>query len=205
MISVEILIAALSRTSEFDAILFPHDPKDKVPTTVFDFNSKCDSIVDEKMSSVIEEFRECNPRADPPSNKYPSMCGSWTVAGPGLKKIAELARSEGKRQAVIILTDGIIQDADEDIASVTTDLQKDRVSTIIAAGLSPRFAPLPVDTLRKFTLGVNENAIIKDSPIELVEAIVERLVATEILCENDGMIYIVMIILCVVITLLFSN
>lgn len=189
MTSVQILTAALSRTSRFYAVLFPHDFKDDDPNTVFDFSNSCDSIVTGAtgmMPSLIGEFRKCTEHD---SSVYPSMCGDSTLAVPGLEKIEKIADKEtgDRRQAVIMITDGMIQDLDDDIRIVTTNLQRKGVSAIIAGAIS---SELPEEFLRKYTLGVSENAIVRNDPVDLVTAIVRRLEAAQIICEKEGIIKI---------------
>lgn len=191
---METLIAALSRTSVFNAVLFPHD-KDDEPNTIFDFSSTCDDIVDGDtgiMSSVIEEFRMCDSGKISTSTKYPSMCGDATLAAPGLWKIAELVETEkeGRRQAVIIITDSNIGDKDRNIDEVMTALQNkgNGVSTVIAAALASddQYEDIDLNKLRQFTLNVNENAIIQNTPVDLINAIVQRLEIENIICKEEG-------------------
>ena len=147
---------------------------------IWSSNDGCTSTVEGKLTSLMEERRDkCST-----STVFPDICGDSTLAVPGLNVIKNVANTTTTPQAVLIFTDGNIQDINSQVETAVSNLANSGVSTIIAAGLGQ----VDQNNLERFVLpaGMSANAVVNSNIKDLGVSIVARLNATGILCKDHG-------------------
>ena len=68
-----------------------------------------DEVVKDRLPSLVQEYGDCALPGSYKSTEYPSMCGTGTVAIPGLEKIAgltKLSSAPKKATKIFIVKDG---------------------------------------------------------------------------------------------------
>ena len=175
---IQLLVAAFNHSvsgpTKTYGYLFP-DGDD-----IWNSGCTCTYTVEGKLVSLMQERRDrCSA-----STVFPNICGDSTLAVPGLNVIRNVASTTTTPQAVLIITDGNIQDTNSQIETVVTNLKNAGVSTIIAAGLGL----IDQDNLERFVLpaGRSDNAVVNDNIVDLGTSIVKRLEESGILCSSHG-------------------
>ena len=178
MTLIQLLVAAFnpsaSGPTKTYGYLFPNGDD------IWSSTDSCTSTVEGKLTSLMEERRDkCST-----STVFPDICGDSTLAVPGLDVIQNVASMTTTPEAVLMITDGNIQDPDTEVETVVTNLKNAGVSTIIAAGLGQ----VDQNNLERYVLpaGMSANAVVRSSIGDLGIAIVERLEASGILCPDHG-------------------
>ena len=187
MVVFQVIAAALNPTgssgTKLYGVLFQPDATDSVLVEeVFALDSNCSDVVSNHLPMLIKDFASCK-KSIYKARVYKSMCAQNTIAINGLKKIETVAReSSSKEKAVIILTDGTIEDPHNQLNTVKESLRNAGIETMIAA----RVGTNKVDPNLAQYANNDSNAIAADTPIGLGHKIVERLSAEGILCEDHG-------------------
>ena len=149
---------------------------------VFDGSVSCNKIVDEQLVSLISEFEECidNGR-NYKSRLFPSLCGGSTSVVSGLEKIAAEVEMRGtsRNRAMVILTDGVIQNEPEKLNAV---FKRFGSTTIIGGGIQDA----DFGSIKDYIPDAKDNIKVKKDPIDLGLAIVDRLQKTGVLCPDHG-------------------
>ena len=191
MIVAQMLAAAFNPTSssgtKLYGVLFQ---KSGTVEKVFDLGDSC-NIVSNQLKTLTKDFSLCKESAYSKTT-FKSVCASETIAIKGLQEIEKVAKVSTKKQkAVLILTDGTIDDPNNELSTVMSSLKLAGIETIIAA----RVGTDQVNDNLKDYANIDSNAIVADEPLELGRKIVERLSAEGILCNDHGknfQVYIVM-------------
>ena len=185
------LVAAFnpSATSgtQISSLLFSDNVKNRAPSPVFDTDTSCFNAVqgpDKSLSSLMIDFGGCldSGRISYDSTKFPSLCGEGTSAVKGLKNIYNIAsrtRSSTK-SAILMLTDGIIQDDTAKRTKVLSDLKSAEIHTLIAAGIGEA----DVENLKFYTS--SDNILVGNDPIQLGIDIVNKMQERGIVCKDHG-------------------
>ena len=192
MIVAQMLAAAFNPTSssgtKLYGVLFQHSGTDV--EKVFDLGDSC-NMVSNQLKTLTKDFSTCKESAYGETT-FKSVCASKTIAIKGLQEIEKEAKVSTKEQkAVLILTDGTIDDPNNELGTVKSSLKLAGIETIIAARVGTDQVN---DNLKKYANNAS-NAIVADEPLELGRKIVERLSAEGILCNDHGknfQVYIVM-------------
>ena len=178
---IQLLVAAFnpsaSGPTKTYGYLFPYGDD------IWSSSDSCTSTVEGKLVSLMQEHRDkCSA-----STVFSNVCGDSTLAVPGLNVIKNVASTTTTPQAVMIITDGNIQDSDSDVETAVSNLKDNGVSTIIAAGLGQ----VDKNILERYVLPTDEsaNAVAKDSIKDLGTSIVKRLEASGVLCSDHGNVY----------------
>ena len=175
---IQLLVAAFNHSvsgpTKTYGYLFP-DGDD-----IWNSSCTCTSTVEEKLTSLTQELRDRRSA----STVFPGIFGDSTLAVPGLNVIKNVASTTTTPQAVLIITDGNIQDSDSDVETAVTNLQAAGVSTIISAGLGL----IDKNNLERFVLpaGRSDNAVVNNNIVDLGTSIVKRLEESGILCSSHG-------------------
>ena len=196
IVTMQMLVAAFNpasptSTTQIGALLFSDDVKETGPSLVFNTGTPCFDAVqgqDNSLLSLMLDFGECLDRSrNYDSMVFPSLCGESTSAIPGLREIynthASATRSyiEG---AVLMLTDGIIQDNATERTMVLSDLRSAGINTLIAAGIGDA----DVENLKLYTS--SENILIQNNPVDLGIDIVNQMATKSILCQDHGIVLV---------------
>ena len=184
MAVLQMLVAAFNPSStsgtKIYGVLFPRDGV--APSPIFEMDDTCRDIVRDSLASLVIEYGKCAISAKYKSAKYPSSCGTGTIAVPGLEVIAEVAkRSRLKEEAVLMLTDGTISDPNNGRVRVMNELKSAGIGTIIAARIGSGVDQNLIDYADK-----PDNAVADSNAIQLGLQIVERLNVEGILCNDHG-------------------
>ena len=182
LITVDLLVAAfnptLSGTTKVFGHLFPNGQLIWNPATT------CVGIVKERLPLLMNEFGKRNCHS---STVFPGICGGQTVAVPGLRVIAGEVGKTDVEQAVVILTDGNLEDDASTVPPIIQSLEKEGVIASIIAGFQARAdQPIDINILKRYTIGGDANAIVEEDPIDLGIAVVNRLNAEGVLCNQHG-------------------
>ena len=193
MVVMQMLVAASnpSATSgtKIDALLFPDNAKNKAPSPVFDMGTSCFNAVqgpwpDKSLSSLMIDFGVCidKGRSGYDSTVFPSLCGEGTSAVKGLREIYNISSStmSSTESAVLMLTDGIIQDDAAERTKVLSDLKSAGINTLIAAG----FNEADMENLKLYTS--SDNILVGNDPVQLGIDIVNKLQERGIVCKYHG-------------------
>lgn len=138
---------------------------------------------DKSLTSLIIDFGVCLDNGhNYDSAVFPSLCGEGTSAVKGLQVIHSLA--SGSRSsiegAILMLTDGIINDDALERTKVLSDLQTAGISTLIAAGISGA----NVENLKLYTS--EDNILVGTYPVQLGIDIVNKMQEKGIICQDHG-------------------
>ena len=193
MIVAQMLAAAFNPTSssgtKLYGVLFQPDSKTDVEK-VFDLSDSCNTV-SKQLKTLTKDFSSCKNNAFSKTT-FKSVCASKTIAIKGLQEIEKEAKvSTKKEKAVLLLTDGTIDDPDNKLSTVKSSLKLAGIETIIAARVGTNQVN---DNLKKYA-NKDSNAIVAKEPIELGRKIVERLSAEGILCNDHGKNFQVYIVL----------
>ena len=180
LITVDLLVAAFNPTSsgttKVFGYLFPNGQLIWNPATT------CVGIVKQRLPLLMNEFgkRSCSS-----STEFPGICGDQTVAVPGLRVIEGEVGKTDVEQAVVILTDGNLEDVASTVPPIIQSLEKEGVIASIVAGLEGT-SSIDINVLKRYTIGGDANAIVKETPIDLGITLVNRLNAAGVLCNQHG-------------------
>ena len=194
IVVMQMLVAAFNPSStsgtKINAILFPDIPRLIDPSPVFNSSATCLEAVKGQnggLRLLLSEYGICLDRGhDYFSEAFPSSCGEGTSAVLGLQKIYNIASSgiSSIESAVLMLTDGIIQDNHTSLTNVLENLKSVGVHTLIAAGINGGTSMANRDNLLNYTS--DDNIVIKEDPVELGIAIVSRMKERGIICKEHG-------------------
>ena len=198
IIVMQMLVAAFNPSSttgtKINALLFPDIPRSKDPSPVFNTSATCLEAIHGQngsrgLSLLLSEFGVCRDKGGNYfSAAFPSLCGEGTSAVEGLEEIYGIAStssgSSSGESALLMFTDGTIDDNSTSLTKVLQNLNSTGVSTLIAAGIAGGTNPPNRPNLRYYTS--DDNILIEDDPIELGIAIVRKLEEREIICKDHG-------------------
>ena len=184
------LVAAFNPSStsgtQIASLLFSDNVKNKPPSPVFDMDTLCFDAVQgssRSLSSLMIDFGKCldNDRSYD-SLLFPSSCGEGTSAVQGLREIHRIAsgRRNSTEGAILMITDGIIQDDAAERIRVLSDLNSTGISTLIAAGINNA----DEENLRLYTS--NDNILVGTDPVQLGIDIVNKMEERGIICRSYG-------------------
>ena len=190
-IVIHMLVAAFNPTSspsgtKLSTVLF--HKYQTPPSVVFGLEHSC-SVIQDRLKKLQQDFQHCG-LTDGYVNNYPSICGTFSLAVDGLKNISDLipANQTGRANALVIMTDGVLNDGDKERIAILDKLKTKGVSSILASAV--RFAnakPPTLENLIKYTVSNNEDdVIIRDKVIEVGIDIVRRMNATGVICKELG-------------------
>ena len=190
MVVLQMLVAAFnpSATSgtQIGSLLFSDNVKNKAPSPVFDMDTPCFTAVqgpDKSLKSLMIDFGVCldNSRSYD-SMTFPSSCGEGTSAVRGLKEIYNIAssKSSSTESAVLMLTDGVIQDDAAERTKVLSNLKSAGIRTLIAAGIGEA----DVENLKLYTS--SDNILVGSEPVPLGIDIVNKMQERGIVCKDHG-------------------
>ena len=191
MVVMQMLVAAFNPSStsgtKVASVLFSDNVKDKPPSHIFDMDTPCFDAVQgsgRSLSSLMIDFGICldNGRTGYDSTLFPPSCGEGTSAVKGLQEIYRLA-SNGKssvESAILMLTDGVIQDDASERTKVLSDLKSAGIRTIIAAGINEA----DEENLRLYTS--NDNILVSKNAVQLGIDIVNKMQERGIVCKDHG-------------------
>ena len=150
------------------------------PSDVFNSSMDCYRVVNEQLVSLIVEFGQCidNHRIYE-SPKFPSLCGQSTSAVSGLNVIANQVEDSGRNNALIMLTDGVINDDESKRKAVLKRLEN---VTVIVGGIKSGHSGASRENLNLYSDYVS----VEDHPADLGIKIVGLLNATGVLCPDHG-------------------
>ena len=191
MVVLQMLVAAFnpSTTSgtQIGSLLFSDNAKNTPPSLVFNKSTTCITAVqgpDKSLSSLMIDFGIClnNGRTGYNSTMFPSLCGEGTSAVKGLRAIYDSASTtmSSTESAVLMLTDGIIQDDAAERTKVLSDLKSAGIRTLIAAGINDA----DVENLKLYTS--SDNILVGSEPVQLGIDIVNKMEERGIVCKDHG-------------------
>ena len=196
MVVSQMLMAAFNPSdtsgTKFGALLFSDNARNRPPSHVFDMGTCFDHVQGENrsLSSLITDFGICiDHRKDGEvynSTQFPSSCGEGTSAVKGLQEIRDLAASSpntrSTKKAILMLTDGIIKDDDEERERVLKRLNSMGI-TLIAAGYGDsreiKNTELPLYTSE-------DNILFGTDVVQLSIDIVNKMEERGIVCKDHG-------------------
>ena len=194
IVVMQMLVAAFNPSStsgtKINALLFPDIPRSKDPSPVFDTSATCLEAIQGQngsLSLLLSEFGVCRDNGgDYFSAAFPSSCGEGTSAVQGLEEIYDIASSGNSsgESALLMFTDGVIEDNSTSLTKVLQNLDSVGVSTLIAAGINDGTSMADRENLQSYTS--DDNIVIEDDPIKLGVAIVRKLEQREIICKDHG-------------------
>ena len=191
IIVIQMLVAAFNPSStsgtQIASLLFSDNVKNKPPSPVFDMDTLCFDAVQgssRSLSSLIIDFGKCvdNCLTGYDSSVFPSSCGEGTSAVQGLREIHHIASgirnpTEG---AILMITDGIIQDDAAEKTRVLSDLNSIGIRTLIAAGINEA----DEENLSLYTS--NDNILVGTDPVQLGIDVVNKMEERGIICRSYG-------------------
>ena len=190
IVTMQMLVAAFnpSATSgtQVGALLFSDSVKGTGPSPVFSIGTLCFDAVQGQGNSLLSlmlDFGDCfDNHHNYNSTMLPSLCGeSLITAIPGLREIYNIASTtRSSTAAVLMLTDGIIQDNATERTRVLSDLRSAGINTLIAAGIGDA----NIENLILYTS--NDNILIQNDPVDLGIDIVNQMAVKGILCQEHG-------------------
>ena len=192
-IIIQLLVAAFNPTASLSGtrvstVLFPNGQSLNA-SVVFGTRDTCDSIVNNKIKVLQQEFQKCRSSSRNYNPLFPSFCGDGTSAVDGLKTIHDLIPSPPTtKSAVVILTDGQIIDDATERSNILAKLGERGVQSVLAAAVKGAGSlSATVDNLRLYTLQNREaDAILRDTVIDVGVGIVARMNKTGIICPDHG-------------------
>ena len=194
-IVIHMLVAAfnpMSSTSgtKLSTVLF--HKSDTPPSVVFDLKDSC-SVIQGSLKKLQQDYQHCYvkfPGEGNYVNNYPSICGGFSLAVDGLEKIHDLipANQPGRANVLVIMTDGVLNDDDNERKTVLDQLKTKGVSSILVSAVSSSDAiPATQASLIKYTISDNkDDVIIRDEVIDVGIDIVQRMNATQVICKELG-------------------
>ena len=194
-IVIHMLVAAFNPTSstsgtKLSTVLFHKFATP--PSVVFGLEHSC-CVIQDRLKKLQRDYLHCNlqfPDEGPYVNNYPSICGTFTRAVDGLKKISDLipANQPGRANALVIMIDGVIYDGDNERKAVLDQLVTKGVSSILVSAVSSSNAiPVTRANLIKYTVSNNEDdVIIRDQVIDVGIDMVRRMNDKRIICKELG-------------------
>jgi hypothetical protein len=193
MVVMQMLVAAFNPSStsgtKIASVLFSDNVKNKPASHIFDMDTPCFDAVQgsgKSLSSLMIDFGKCldNGRTGYDSTLFPPSCGEGTSAVEGLKEIHRIASSESSsvESAILMLTDGVIQDDASERSKVLSNLKTAGIRTLIAAGLSEA----DEENLKLYTS--NENILVnkESDAVQLGIDIVSKMEERGIVCKDHG-------------------
>ena len=197
-IVIHMLVAAFNPTSsasgtKLSTVLF--HKSNTPPSVVFDLKDSCSDIQD-SLKKLQQDYQHCGPLLNIPKENYvtnyPSICGGFSRAVDGLEKIRDLIppKEPGRANALVIMTDGVLNDGDNEREAVLNQLTTKGVSSIlVSAVLSSGAIPTTQANLIKYTVDDNEDDVIIRKKVEDVGIdIVSRMKDTGVICKELGKI-----------------
>lgn len=164
---------------------------------IFNITDNCLDIVTNKIPSIIEQFKKCMAV----SSLSPPYCGNQTNAIKALEEVAALAKNiVDKRKALILLTSGPISTnyGDKEDPLFGEMRLKEALARVNESGVTIRIAAQSDDvhdpSLEPYA-SRTENVLDDSDPVQLGIEIVERLVAEGVLCSEQGIRDIIIIII----------
>lgn len=189
MLVCQMLIAALNpprQGSRVYGVLFPSKDPNNYADTMFSLNDTCSFAVP-KLKDFISEFFQCKSQGVNDytwTDEFQNVCGRSTVTEAALIKILKTAKdSQVSKKAMITLSDGTIDDPDGKSSDSLKDLEKAGVTTMVAGRITSAQDPSLTEYARPDS---NKNNLYSDSPITLGIAIVDRLNAEGVFCDEQG-------------------
>ena len=194
-IVIHMLVAAFNPTSgtsgtKLSTVLF--HKSNTPPSVVFGLEHSC-SDIQGRFEKLQQDYQHCNlqfPGEAPYVNNYTSICGKFTRAVDGLEKISDLIppNQPGRANALVIMTDGVIDDGDNERKAVLDQLKTKGVSSILVSAVSSSEAiPATEANLIKYTVSNSKNdVIIRDQVIDVGIDIVGRMEDTGVICKELG-------------------
>ena len=195
MVVMQMLVAAFNPSStsgtKVASVLFSDNVKDKPPSHIFDMDTPCFDAVQgsgRSLSSLMIDFGRCldNDRKYD-STLFPPSCGEGTSAVKGLQKIHHLASTSTRssaKGAIVMLTDGIINDNASERRTVLEDLKLAGISTLIVARISHSTSKADESNLGLYTR--SDNILVGDEPVQLGIDIVNKMQEKGIVCQDHG-------------------
>ena len=190
MVVMQMLVAAFNPSStsgtQVASLLFSDNANNKEPSPVFAMNTPCSDAVQgsgRSLSSLMIDFGVClDNHRNYDSTLFPSSCGEGTSAVKGLQEIHRLASNEKSsvESAIVMLTDGVIQDDASERSKVLSDLKSAGIRTIIAAGINEA----DEENLRLYTS--NDNILVSKNAVQLGIDIVNKMQERGIVCKDHG-------------------
>ena len=189
---MQMLVAAINPSAttgtNISALLFSDNVRGRGPSPVFGTGTPCvDAVQGQENSfrSLLLDYGMCLDRGRSyNSMTFPSLCGESTSAVPGLREIYNTASTTLARHssaAVLMLTDGVIQDNATDRTSILNRLRSAGIDTLIAAGIGGA----DVENLKLYTTSA-DNVLVGSDPVELGIDIVNHMASRSILCQDHG-------------------
>ena len=190
MVVMQMLVAAFNPSStsgtKIASVLFSDNAKNKPPSHIFDMDTPCSDAVQgsgRSLSSLIIDFGACLDSARGyDSILFPPSCGEGTSAVKGLQEIHRLASSgtSSVESAILMLTDGVIQDDASERSKVLGDLKSAGIRTLIAAGINEA----DEENLRLYTS--SDNILVSQDAVQLGIDIVNKMQERGIVCKDHG-------------------
>ena len=190
------LVAAFNPTSstsgtKLSTVLF--HKSNTPPSVVFRLKDSCSDIQD-SLKKLQQDYQHCGRLLNIPEENYvtnyQSICGGFSLAVDGLKKIRDLIppKVPGRANALVIMTDGVLKDGDNERKAVLDQLTTKNVSSILVSAVNSSGAiPTTPANLIKYTVDSNkDDVIIHDKVIDVGIDIVRRMNATKIICKELG-------------------
>ena len=185
VVVIQMLVAAFNPSSssgtKISAVLFGAGDR-AGPSDVFDSSMECYQVVNERLASLITEFGEClENNRNYISLEFPSLCGQLTSAVSGLNVTANNVQDSGRNNALVMLTDGTINDDESERIAVLKKLEN---TTIIVGGIKGAGG---ISGASRENLNLYSDYLsIEADPVDLGINIVGLLNATGILCPDHG-------------------
>ena len=163
---------------------------------IFKVKDQCQAVVEEKLPKLISQYYlayDNNVQA-----KTPWVRVRKTEVLESLKKVKGLIEEQSKdrRVSVVTLTDGKIDDTDDEITTEVNNLSglTDGI-VLIAGGINIPENSDAAKMLRRVTGGKNTNVVIvkskgTDDVKKFAKGIVNKMKDNNVLCETEGMIKI---------------
>ena len=193
-IVIHMLVAAFNPTSsppgtKLSTVLFHNSAEP--PSVVFGLEDDC-TVIQDRLKELQQDYQHCgllNIPSEGYTFNYPSICGKFTRAVDGLKKIRDLipANQPGRANALVIMTDGVIDDNPDERKAVLNQLKSKDVSILVSAVESSDAIPATRDNLMEYTVSNNkDDVIIREQVIDVGIDIVRRMNDTRIICKELG-------------------
>ena len=191
-IVIHMLVAAFNPTSstsgtKLSTVLF--HKSNTPPSEVFGLKDSCSDIQD-SLKKLQQDYQHCGEKGY--VHYYQSICGKFSRAVGGLKMIHDLipANQPRRANALVIMTDGVLNDNPNEQKATLDDLKKKGVSPILIFAVDSSDAiPVTQAKLMKYTISNNKDDVIintHDKIIDVGIAIVHRMEDTQVICKELG-------------------